>query len=534
MADCGGDHAAGTAAGGGDPDIAVGVAAANGAVENGGDAALAPAAAAANGAAEIGGNPPAAALAVEEAHGPAEDGGNPAAAAPAAEEAHGPVDDGANPAPPLAVAAAGGEAVGIPEEALHIVLLRMPAAEIARCRTICRLWRDLPNTKDFLGHHVMRDHVRSMPLVFYRPDHQAAPPGNQAVPVDGRVVRVNLRAVDIRGRAVLPVMRFSHLDPALPVGDPRVFRIEGSCDGVLLLSYDARLYACNPCTRRWARLPPLHRLGDIVGFYVVLFVDDGLGLGAEMEYRVLYHSGQDADRSYWIFPFFFPELPQEGRDIGRPADLEAVRLVLARGISPSRETPPVKAGRCLHWLPQPYQKVQNNSYVLVFNTDSEHGRFHWIPPPVVEEDGRVLQVKGDQLLEIDGRVAMTLVSPRLVQVWVLHDGPNNMGEFWVWTYRIDLPVAAIRDYRGYDVHGPQETLTAAVFVVSEGRNVLIQCTHALLQCDARGNVLQTYQLAGHCILLSGYLLQDSLVQPPVLQLRQGDAHNGDPPFFQAP
>ncbi|XP_062217403.1 uncharacterized protein LOC133917537 [Phragmites australis] len=494
MADNGGNHAAnGAVENGGDHALAVAVAAANG-----GDPDLDHAVAAANGPVGNGGN--------HAANGAVENGGNPAPA-PAA------VEDGGNPAPGLAVAADGGEAVApalrnIPQEALYHVLLRLPVAEVARCRTQCRLWRDVPSTQAFREDHHHFDHGRSMPLFFFHLDHQAVPLDDQ--------VRVNLRAVDIRGRTSLPVMRFSHLDPALPIVDPRVFRIEGSCDGILLLSYGARLYACNPCTRRWARLPPLHHLGDIVGFYVG-------GLAFQREYRVLYHRGhQDAGCRYWVFSLHFPE--QEGRDIGRPADSEAVRLVLAGGVSPSCEMPPVMVDDFLHWLPQVHQ---DNSYVLMFNTIDE--LFRWIPPPMVQEGDRVVQVEGDQLLEINGRLAMTLVASRSVEVWLLYRAYGV--EFWIWTYKIGLPEAAIRDHHGYD---EQDELSAAVFVVSEERTVLIQCTHALLQCDAIGTVLQTYQLAGNCTVLSGYMLRESLILHAFLPLRPSDATDGDPPFFQAP
>jgi hypothetical protein len=59
-------------------------------------------------------------------------------------------------------------------------------------------------------------------------------------------------------------------------------------------------------------------------------------------------------------------------------------------------------------------------------------------------------------------------------------------QVWAHEYRIQLPVAAIQANLGYVVtNGYEEPeLSAVVFGLSEERNVLIQCKHALLQCDA--------------------------------------------------
>jgi F-box interacting protein len=439
-------------------------------------------------------------------NGPVENGGNHAAANGAV--ANGATDNGGNPAHALAVVA-GAVAPAlrmIPEQALYNVLLRLPAAVIARCRTLCRLWRDVPVTQAFREEHRYDDHGRYMPLFFYRLDHQA-------VPLDD-YHRVNLRAVDIRDRASLPVMRFAHLDAAhQPSVDPHVLRIEGSCDGILLLSYDTRLYACNPCTRRWARLPQLHDVGDIVGFYPHGPLD-------RREYRVLFHMDagrRNLDFRYWVMALSSPEHPV--RYIGRPANLEAVQLLLARGISPSFLLPPVLVDDSLYWLPQVHQ---DNRYLLIFNTVDE--LFRWIPPPMVGE----IQVRGDQLLQINGRLAMTLVCPTSIEVWLLHHN-LYIGETWVWTYQIQLPEAAIRYHHGYMV----ENLSAVTFVVSE-QSVLVQCPRALLQCDAIGTLLQSYQLAHNRTILSRHMLQESLILYTFLPLRPSDANVRDPPFFQAP
>ncbi|WVZ78742.1 hypothetical protein U9M48_026400 [Paspalum notatum var. saurae] len=392
---------------------------------------------------------------------------------PAATEANG-VENGVVPAPVVAVPAGGGGNVApalrlrsLPEAALYQVLLRLPVAEIARCRTLSRQWRDVPSGVDFREdqHH---NHGRRMPLFFYSLDHLPLPAAPLAS--DNRV-RVNLRAIDIGGRASLPVLRFEHLlpIPPRPVADqPPVFRIQGSCHGILLLSYGDKLYACNPGTHRWARLPPFHHLGDIVAFYPH-------GLHDLRSYRVLFHMDagrQVPDRRYWVMRLSSSQDESNPiRYIGRRADLgdvhrvqgvgrpdnledarrvqelelEDVRRMLATGIPPSFEMPPVMVDDILHWLPRARQG-QGRSYVLMFHTVAE--QFSWILPPVEQERGRLIQVEGDQLLEIDGRLAITRVNRASVDVWTRLYHPYNMPAAWTWSYSIELPDAVIQDHHG--------------------------------------------------------------------------------------
>uniref|UniRef100_A0A0E0CLQ6 F-box domain-containing protein n=1 Tax=Oryza meridionalis TaxID=40149 RepID=A0A0E0CLQ6_9ORYZ len=358
-------------------------------------------------------------------------------------------------------------------DALHQVLLRMPAAEVARCSGVCRRLRDLIATDAFRRGHQRHRSRHPMPLFFYRLDHWAFPDR----------VRVHLRAVDVAARETHPIIRFSHADADLRSADPRALRLQ-------------------PLHARW---PPLHDDHVIVGFY-------GHGAIDEREYRVLYHTTRPGCR-YWVFSLsFFPDQPP--RDIGRPAVLEAVRAVLAEGISPSYEMPPVAVAHRLHWRAQAASRN-----VLVFDTVAES--FGWIPPPNQQEGNQMIPVEGDQLLEINGTLAMTLVSQTTVDVWVLQEG-----EAWEHHYQISLPLNVLG---GYDDEG---FVSAAVFAVSQERNVLAQCPAMMLQCDTEGNVLRFYSLAGHLTVLSRYMLQESLLAHAFLPMRQEDAIDGDPPFFQ--
>ncbi|KAM0885988.1 hypothetical protein ACQ4PT_029988 [Festuca glaucescens] len=140
--------------------------------------------------------------------------------------------------------------------ALYLALLCLPAQEIARCRWVCRVWRDITSTDAFRRHHHDHHFRTPMPLFFF---------------LDPTLASLNLSAVDIREPR--PVIRFIRPTKS------EVFRTHGSCAGILLLSSGHRLYACNPCTRRWARLPPLHDHHDIIGFYVTP------GTGGDSEFK---------------------------------------------------------------------------------------------------------------------------------------------------------------------------------------------------------------------------------------------------------
>jgi hypothetical protein len=98
----------------------------------------------------------------------------------------------------------------------------------------------------------------------------------------GTCHEISIHAADTRDLAVRPVIRY-------PLGNGSML-IHGSCGGILLLSFGKRLYACNPCTRRWASLPPVHVDDSIVGFYET---DNG--------FYVLYRDCEEPDCMYWIF-----------------------------------------------------------------------------------------------------------------------------------------------------------------------------------------------------------------------------------------
>jgi hypothetical protein len=402
-------------------------------------------------------------------HAPANGGGGHAPAN--GEGGHAPANGGgghalANGGGGHALANGGGghaPANGGGGHALYLAFLCLPAQEIALCRRVCRLWRDITGTEAFrLDHHHHRCR-RPMPLLVI-PDHGLA--------------RCSIHAADTRDLAVRPVIRY-------PLGHGSML-IHGSCGGIILLSLGRRLYACNPCTRRWASLPPVHVDDSIVGFYET---DNG--------FHVLYRDCEEPDCMYWIFRL---EANPIERFIGRPQhEGEAVELdlVLANGIAPSYAIPPVRYNVYLCWLPR---AVRGTSDILMYDTAAE--AFSLIPPPTIQVGGEDIPVVlGDQLFEMHQHLAMTFISPTGVDVWVR----SNITDLWSHRYRILRPMNVL--------------LATGVFAVARERDHLLQSPHIML--------------AGTGIFFSRHTIQESLLlHPAALPLQDTDAVVGDPPFFR--
>jgi hypothetical protein len=348
--------------------------------------------------------------------------------------------------------------------ALYLAFLCLPAQEIARCRRVCRFWRYITGTEAFRRDHHRHHCRRPMPLLVFRS------PG---------LARCSIHAADTRDRVTRPLIRF-------PL-DRGAMLIHSSFAGIVLLSFGKRLYACNPCTRRWARLPPLHLHHHIIGFY-----------GTAVGFHVLYHDHQEPDCMYWTFKL---EAKPAARLIGRPGNRDLVRAVLANGIAPSYAIPPV----CYHvYLCWPPRAARGTSNILMFDTVAES--FSLIPPPTVLVGGEDIPVRvnSQQLFEMHQHLAMARTFQATgVDVWVR----SNITGLWSHLYRIPLPVDVLP--------------TTVVFAVARERNRLLQSPHVMLSEPDHG------------IFLHGYTIQESLLlHPSILPLQDTDAVVGDPPFFR--
>lgn len=152
--------------------------------------------------------------------------------------------------------------------------------------------------------------------------------------------------------------------PALD--DDHVFKVYASCDG-LLLHFLGAFYVCNPATRQWALLPPLHS-SEITALYAA-----HAPFG---EYRVPYHRGEGPDKYYYIIMLSTLAPRERTRCIKRFTSSASLDAALARGPSPAFASSPLRLHDCLHWPPQESQE----HHMLVFHTTTP-----WIRPPVVRD-----------------------------------------------------------------------------------------------------------------------------------------------------
>uniref|UniRef100_A0A0D9ZHB8 F-box domain-containing protein n=1 Tax=Oryza glumipatula TaxID=40148 RepID=A0A0D9ZHB8_9ORYZ len=136
---------------------------------------------------------------------------------------------------------------GLPEEiVVWEILVRLPPKPLLRCRLVCRAWRRLTSTRDFLlAHH---RHQPSLPLVV---------------------------GYGCDGGSLLDILTLDRRDAARPGLHPvarlknAAHFVSASCDGILILNttnYGEFYYSvCNPTTRQFADLPML------TGFFVMGF-----------------------------------------------------------------------------------------------------------------------------------------------------------------------------------------------------------------------------------------------------------------------
>ncbi|KAF8679192.1 hypothetical protein HU200_045959 [Digitaria exilis] len=322
-------------------------------------------------------------------------------------------------------------------------------------------------------------HRPRMPLLCLRHDD---PPDHPTTP---RHFRVRLEAIDLR--ATCPVIRFTaparrdymrraprpgSVIGGAPVGplivrDEGEFQVHGSCDGVLLVSYKASSYLCNPARRRWTKVPAGTSDG-IVGFYTHRPSSE-----FRMLRRSMHNNTGSVDYDYRIL-ILSPPNTSRGITGGPHSD----ELLATMRLRPASESPPAIVAGNLHWLPRP----NNCSDLPVFDPVSETFRRMRPPPAVEEADGQA-----QALVELDGKLTVTLTRGNVATAehWVLQDYERE--DSWRCELKVPLPSEAdiVHDRPG------------AVIVVSLEGDVIVQCTQCLLQCDAKGRVLKRHQPAAH-------------------------------------
>nr|ACG42133.1 F-box domain containing protein [Zea mays] len=379
------------------------------------------------------------------------------------------------------------------EDIMYGILLRLPPKSVVRCRAVCRSWLRLASDYIFLLDHRRRQ--PSLPLVSFILDDVGDPEVGQ--------YRLDVLDLHANDNVLQTVLGFSsHFDWWMPHDRERRLALHGSCDGVLLLSTDNSLYLCNPTTRHWGGLPPLHRNNTIAGFYWHRISDD---------YRVLYfRRHEDGKYCYYVME----------------ADTRKQRLVsrqesLIHSSWPAgcaRRSPPVLLHGNLHWAPVSSRPES----IAVFNTVAEE--FWLMPSPAVYVNS--LLISNVKLLIMEGVLALSCScgetvgdhGPSRVDLWFLEDYKDHV---WACKYRIELPVEDIcRFIRFLDVRN--------AIVVSHEGDVLVDLWNRLLVYDREGNSVANLPLNCSLLEIGPHMLKRSLVPHASLGMNN---HSPNKPAF---
>ncbi|TVT97838.1 hypothetical protein EJB05_56895, partial [Eragrostis curvula] len=125
--------------------------------------------------------------------------------------------------------------LSLPDDALSVVLARLPAHSLAASRRVCVAWRDLIDERRLLAPLLLPRSVGGLLLNYYNHRHPHLFARPSATLMGGGPPRHDSKFIDE------PSKRSWVLD---------------HCGGLVLYTNStAALYVCNPATRRWARLP---------------------------------------------------------------------------------------------------------------------------------------------------------------------------------------------------------------------------------------------------------------------------------------
>ncbi|CAL4930586.1 unnamed protein product [Urochloa decumbens] len=358
----------------------------------------------------------------------------------------------------IAAAAAG----YIPEHLVQRILLLLPSRSVLRFRAVCKAWRNFFSDPKFaLEHHRLQP---DLPLVsILRNDTKEL-----------RTVDYCVKALDLRTGDFRYVARFTGADTSC-------LTIHGSCDGLLLLSYESSLYVCNPATHQCTRIGT----PSYSSYFVAFYRHDSTG-----EYRALLCRGYGSDRNFYILV-----AGSGGRTIGRlpiPSEEDGYNF---RSAIPSGVVAVLLRGN-LHWPPEPWY----NHRILVLNTATEV--FRWMdPPPVTREHMPVIEMEGKLAILSCGE------DVTVVELWLLEDYEKQV---WVCKYQVELSALDISTMP--DLHSEYYYEGWLRFFMSEGRVAVVTPQQRLLVSDMNGNLQERFRCYGSLLRITQYTLKESLVR----------------------
>ncbi|EEE60564.1 hypothetical protein OsJ_13927 [Oryza sativa Japonica Group] len=347
------------------------------------------------------------------------------------------------------------------------------------CRLVCRAWRRLTSTRDFLlAHH---RHQPSLPLI------AACDYADIMYLIDVLTLTLGRR----RGAAARlhPVARYASTADYL----------DSSCDGLLLISRNTgppQYSICNPTTRQFGDLPL------ISGFmFLGLYQHSPTG-----DYRILLYRAEkvvledlipghvERDASY-VYTLGSNDMP---RRIGW-AEPEVSMLA-----GHSRRCRPAQLhGSLLHW----YHSIKH--MILVFDTTAES--FRWMRAPIDKTENELNRELWADVLEMDSTLGL----------YRRYQGQANG------TYRGS---AGITSNRGELDVGDSWSVMVSSEDGDEVVVVLVDCGQSVLCFDTDGKLLARLEHDGNDIMVTRMKLKQSLVPHAFFPLLKSYVVN-DLPFI---
>uniref|UniRef100_A0A8I6WXA1 F-box domain-containing protein n=1 Tax=Hordeum vulgare subsp. vulgare TaxID=112509 RepID=A0A8I6WXA1_HORVV len=306
--------------------------------------------------------------------------------------------------------AAGG--LGLCDDVLVEILVRLPSKSVLRCRAVCKRWRRITTDGSFLSAHAAHAASCTREMIILPWSHYG--PGSLAV----KTMRIPL---DPRPRS-RPI-RF--LCNRTSKGWCRVLY---SLDGLLVLEPRhgrSRFIICNPMTRQSASLPPLVPQPCFNAFACGFYLHS-----PSNEYRLLCHCVQGetdqarrhTEQSYYILSTG-STLPRRLGRAPTPVDLPTTW--------PRYEVPVAHRG-ILHWFSL-HSEATRTGKMLAFHTVSETFRLMSRPP---ERAGGDTTTTSRSLLELDGELCVAAMqSVTSLDIWVLQD---YKAETWMLRHRVTM------------------------------------------------------------------------------------------------
>ncbi|XBI68186.1 hypothetical protein VPH35_047426 [Triticum aestivum] len=310
--------------------------------------------------------------------------------------------------------------------------------------------------------------------------------GNSAsldiIPVDHRAAADHLRSV-------------ARLDQASDF-----YRLEGSCDGLLVLSLDddTHFVICNPATRQPTRQ------------YAPFWLQSGfMFLG-------MYRHPPTGEYRLLMCPCWFL-----AHQVIAGSKDDCYVLSLGSG-QPPRNIGPEQTHKLisdtrsmlfrgrLHWY-RVQEKVKNNM-IIVFDITAESFRQMHVP---------VRGCTGDDLFEMDGMLGMSSFRDTwtIIDIWVLQDYES---EVWTIKCKIELPLMEIRAWCRKD-----DELCELVVVPGDGELlVLIKFAEWLFQVGMDGKLVATFHRKG--VRPTQFQLKQTLVQHDFFPTLEGYVVNNFP------